>query len=147
MSRNSGKWQVTSGKRDLFPQPITRNSQLLYWLPALLYMLLIFILSCFPAPEPFRKVPIIYDIKLVHIVEYGILSLLYAYALKNTTQLNKWQLFWTAVIFTIAYGITDELHQLFVPQRTCKVSDVLGNTIGALLFQLGYLKFNKKKLG
>jgi VanZ family protein len=121
------------------------SNKFLYWLPAILYMLLIFILSSFPAPEPLRKVPIIYDIKLVHIVEYGVLSLLYTFALQNTTTLNYKQILWTSVFLTVAYGITDEIHQYFVPQRTCKLSDVLGNLLGALLFQWCWTKFRHQK--
>ena len=139
MSRSSKRKQQTaySIQHDL--------PKFIYWLPAILYMLLIFGLSCYPAPEPIRKIPIIYDIKLVHIVEYGVLSLLYAFALLNTTSLNYKQIFWTSVLLTVAYGITDELHQCFVPQRTCKLSDVLGDLLGALLFQWCWTKFRRQR--
>lgn len=110
-------------------------------------MALIFVLSSFPAPEPLRKVPIIYDIKLVHIVEYGILSLLYTFALTKTTDLPIKKIFWYAILLAFFYGLTDEYHQSFILNRTCKTTDAIGNLIGACLFQLGYLKFFKKKLG
>ncbi|MFC1517814.1 VanZ family protein [Candidatus Margulisiibacteriota bacterium] len=124
-----------------------RHSKLIHWFPALFYMLLIFILSSFPAPEPLRRIPIIYDIKLVHIVEYGILSLLYSYALRKTTSYPPSKIFWISVLLAFTYGLSDEFHQLFVHNRTGKIADVIGNLIGAFLFQLGYLKFYKKKLG
>jgi VanZ family protein len=108
-------------------------------------MLLIFLLSSFPAPETLRKVPVIYDIKLVHIVEYGVLSLLYTFALINTTTLTRTQILWTSVLLTVAYGMTDELHQCFVPQRTCKLSDVLGDLLGAFLFQWCWIKLRYQR--
>jgi VanZ family protein len=36
-----------------------------------------------------------------------------------------------AVLFASFYGITDELHQWFVPGRTCDVYDWMADTIGA----------------
>jgi VanZ family protein len=38
-----------------------------------------------------------------------------------------------AVLFASFYGITDELHQWFVPGRTCDVYDWIADTIGATI--------------
>ena len=38
-----------------------------------------------------------------------------------------------AVAVTVAYGVSDEWHQLFVPGRTADRADVLADAIGALV--------------
>lgn len=42
---------------------------------------------------------------------------------------------WSAVI-TIIYGITDEVHQYFVPNRSAEVQDWLADVIGILLMMI-----------
>lgn len=46
---------------------------------------------------------------------------------------NKKLLLFFGVLLAIAYGISDELHQLFVPNRYCDVNDFLIDSIGILL--------------
>lgn len=41
-----------------------------------------------------------------------------------------------AFLFAVAYGLTDEVHQAFVPGRTASIFDVLANTIGAAAAQV-----------
>jgi VanZ family protein len=43
-----------------------------------------------------------------------------------------WSILLTAVALTILYGISDEIHQRFVPGRHGQLSDVLFDTGGAL---------------
>jgi len=91
-------------------------------------MSLIFILSCFPAPEAVHHVPMWHRIKLVHLIEYGFLCFLFLRAL-NDQPIRK-QIF-LAIMFTTLYGITDEIHQMFVPNRTAQVIDIFTNFLGA----------------
>jgi VanZ family protein len=106
-----------------------------YWIPAILYMALIFFMSSHPTPEPVRAVPIYFDIKVVHIIEYGILSALIFYSLNKTTKIPLiWQLIY-AVALTYIYGLTDEFHQVFVPGRSAKLTDTIANFIGASITQ------------
>lgn len=118
----------------------TSGKGFFYWMPAILYMILIFGMSSFPAPEPVRQVPIIYDIKIVHIVEYGVLSVLLTFAFLRTTKMSLSQVFWWSVALTVLYGISDEFHQAFVPGRSCKGMDVIGDLVGAVLFQWAFLR-------
>lgn len=37
-----------------------------------------------------------------------------------------------AILITVAYGVTDEIHQMFVPGRTAEMYDLLADTAGAL---------------
>lgn len=124
----SGQWSAVS------------KNALLYWLPAIIYMSIIFIMSSFPAPEPIKKVPIIYDIKIVHIVEYGVLSVLFVFALLRTTKMSLAQVFWWSVALTVLYGVLDEFHQSLVPGRSCKFTDVIGDLIGAAVFSATALR-------
>jgi VanZ family protein len=51
----------------------------------------------------------------------------------------------TAVVFTILYGITDELHQLFVWGRTSDILDVSVDALGALLFAILLRIYQKRR--
>jgi VanZ family protein len=72
--------------------------------------------------------------KLAHLTEYAVLAqLLYVSLLKGGEL--KWQpraAFWSAVIAG-AYSLTDEFHQLFVPNRTASLVDCAIDTTGAIL--------------
>jgi len=99
-------------------------------------MLLIFILSSFPAPEVVHKVPIWYHIKLIHLVEYGFLCFLF---------LRTGMSVFLAITLTTLYGVTDEIHQMFVPNRTAQLVDVFTNFLGAVIVGLIYPTFVPKK--
>ena len=81
--------------------------------------------------------------KTLHVVEYAILFILYARALRGPRTLL------TAFILTIAYAVTDEVHQTFVPTREGKVRDVIIDAVGAILawyFLIKLLPKGPKKL-
>jgi len=109
------------------------------WVFVFFYMLLIFVLSSFPAPEAVHHVPIWYHIKLVHLIEYGFLCFLF---------LRTGMSVFLAILFTTLYGVTDEIHQMFVPNRTAQIIDVFTNFLGASIVCLIYQTFvpSKKKL-
>jgi len=112
---------------------------ILYWLPSLLYIAVIYYLSSQPAPEAVRQVPIFSGIKLVHLAEYGILCALFIFALVKTGgggTGRDWSLrsiLWTTTALTILAGIFDEVHQCFVPSRTGTLIDVVTDGIAAVL--------------
>ena len=62
--------------------------------------------------------------KTLHVIEYAILFILYYRALKNKT---------AALLLTLLYAVTDEIHQLFVPTREGRLRDVIIDAIGATL--------------
>lgn len=66
--------------------------------------------------------------KLAHFTEYFILGLL-VYNLIYSNQ--KKACF--AIIICVLYAISDEIHQLFVPGRSCQVLDVIIDSSGSLL--------------
>lgn len=109
--------------------------QLLYWLPVYLYAGAIFYLSSVSvllAPEQQFGITISNVAK--HIVEYAILSFLLFRAFTNSDSLSiKTKAYLLAITLSILYGITDELHQFFVPERVCSSLDVLFDGIGSSL--------------
>jgi VanZ family protein len=105
-------------------------------LPVYLYAGLIFIYSSLSFPPPLAP-PILYGDKLLHLFEYAILGYLIARAARNSSSLKlrmHFRIF--AVSIAIAYGLSDELHQYFVPWREAEVLDVLADGAGAFLGQL-----------
>ncbi|MBI5463901.1 MAG: VanZ family protein, partial [Ignavibacteriales bacterium] len=49
-----------------------------------------------------------------------------------------------AFFFTCVYGVTDEIHQIYVPGRTFDLSDMLADAIGAALFLPTYWMFLRR---
>ena len=70
--------------------------------------------------------------KLFHFIEYFVLGYLWARALTYTlSNPNYLYIFIAAVFISTLYGISDELHQLFVPARSCNAIDLLFDFMGA----------------
>lgn len=100
-------------------------------LPALAYMGLIFFVSSLSLTQ--TRLPRDSD-KLIHFVEYGVLAALWVFALRRTrggrTRSVRVQAAWSFAISSL-YGVTDEIHQLFVPHRSASVADWIADTVGA----------------
>lgn len=101
------------------------------------YCILIFILSSIPG-DNFPEVNFEFSDKIVHVIIYGILCTLFFYSLNNQGKSVKLQKFSPefALFFTAVYGITDELHQYFVPNRSCELSDWIADITGGLAVYL-----------
>ena len=121
--------------------PYSLRLWLVSWGAPFLWMALIFAGSSIPGrdadmmtrkasgiEEPIR----IQRIKdAVHVIEYGILAILLARAfIRRNRRLSMRH---ACMSFAIAalYGISDEVHQFFVPLRAPGMDDVLRNTVGA----------------
>ncbi|MBT5876828.1 MAG: VanZ family protein [Candidatus Latescibacteria bacterium] len=110
------------------------------WLPPLLWMALIFVGSSIPggpADDATRSAsgtsdPIhIQRIKdAVHITEFGILMFLLGRSFKLTGVRTP---LIVALAVTVVYGVSDEIHQYFVPQRYPDIGDVIRNVVGAVI--------------
>ena len=110
------------------------------------WMILIFTMSSFNSTESSNQSNFIVNIianifninnisilsliirKLAHFTEYFILGLL-VYNLIYSNQKKAY----FAIIICVLYAISDEIHQLFVPGRSCQVLDVIIDSSGSLL--------------
>ena len=106
-----------------------------YWGPVCGYAALIFYLSSQPHPEETLST-LITDVsdKVLHIVEYTVLGGLCYRAVKwGTNESWSQQAMLISILFTSLYGVSDEVHQAFVPFRESSGLDWLADTVGAVL--------------
>ncbi|MCA9576817.1 MAG: VanZ family protein [Polyangiales bacterium] len=113
--------------------PPSRRDVLRAWAPAVAYMGLIFGLSSMHLQAqiieqlPFRD-------KLVHTIEYAVLGGLCAYATRRTWPLHAaLRTSLLGAFLAVAFGVSDEIHQSFVPGRNADVNDILADVLGASL--------------
>lgn len=97
---------------------------------ALVWMALIFYLSA----QPSLGLPGLFEgqDKVMHFVTYGVLGFLVARGIGPVRGEFSWRRMFAAIAFTVAYGISDEFHQSFVPGRSPSVFDLLADALGAL---------------
>ncbi|OGW47231.1 MAG: hypothetical protein A2V62_00105, partial [Nitrospirae bacterium RBG_19FT_COMBO_58_9] len=107
-----------------------------YWVPAALYAGLIFFFSAQSHPEDdlpsflFKEV----SDKVLHAVEYAVLALLCYRAFRWAAgPVLARQAVVLAILTASVYGLTDEVHQAFVPFRDSSWQDWLADTVGATL--------------
>jgi VanZ family protein len=113
------------------------SQRLWLWGPAAAYMLVIFVLSSQ------SNVPLAdkYPDEFLHIVEYAALGLLFCRPFMGKLgALPRIRGMIRAAVCSLGYGVTDELHQSFVPGRDASgmdlLSDLLGTLLGLALFVL-----------
>lgn len=109
-----------------------------YWLPVFVCMGFIFYASSVPG----SKIPrlLVFQDTVFHLIIYLILGLFFARALKNTyVDITPAKIIFLTIIFGSIYGLTDELHQAFVPCRSVSGFDVfidgIGSFIGSLIYR------------
>jgi VanZ family protein len=81
--------------------------------------------------------------KIAHITEYTVLFILYIRAFKDTTKLADTKVYLLSIVFSIIYAITDEIHQSFVPGRSCNFFDLLFYTTGVVLGSVIYKNYKR----
>ena len=106
---------------------INIRTAVISWLFTAAYMGIIFYLSSLTFDT---ELPSNSD-KIIHIIIYGPLALLLYKALKGTG-IRK-HLFAASLILAGLYGITDEIHQSFVPGRDAAAGDAVADFIGAFV--------------
>ena len=110
----------------------SKTKRLKCWLPALLWMGLIFFLSSRSTLPGLNEA--FWDIllkKIGHFVVFGVLAWLYVLGLRGGQAATPKAL-WIALGLTLLYAFSDELHQNYVPDRHAKVMDWLIDTAGAI---------------
>jgi VanZ family protein len=68
--------------------------------------------------------------KVEHITAYTLLSLAYFNVISRAGSRMGWRIALGTWLAVVAYGISDECHQYFVPGRTADVADVLADAVG-----------------
>ena len=100
------------------------------WAPVLLYMAFIFYLSSMPEPP----LPSSVTDKQAHFSGYALLGLLVARAAAGGLGRRvTWAVALAAIALTVAYGVSDEYHQSFVPGRDSDIHDVYADAFGAVI--------------
>jgi VanZ family protein len=87
--------------------------------------------------------------KIAHLSFYGVLCGLSfrAFFLQNEFPRLSQCALCAALLFTIFYGVTDEVHQLFVWGRTSDILDITADALGGILFVIFFSLFHKRKFG
>jgi VanZ family protein len=91
------------------------------WAAVFAYMTLIFVLSSIPGRD--MPMPGLWRMdKVVHAVAFAVLAALVYGAVPRVS---------VAVAVTTTYGVLDEVHQRFTPNRSADPADVLADFVGA----------------
>ncbi len=125
-------------KGGFFPDSVSQRkavSLLWYWVPPIAYAALIFYLSSLPHPEEtipgFWSVEMLGD-KTLHMIEYGFFGILCFRAFRHAGGLRAAHYAPVlAIVTAVLYGVTDEMHQFYVPFRESSGWDVLADSVGA----------------
>jgi hypothetical protein len=103
-----------------------------WWIAAGLYMAGLFALSSIPDRKTDRGIEAYFPPPSVqnalHVPAYLGLSYLIWRGLRGPRRVRAALL---AAVLATAYGVTDEIHQMFVPGRTPSVTDGIANALGA----------------
>ncbi|MDI6738335.1 MAG: VanZ family protein [Nanoarchaeota archaeon] len=116
-----------------------------YWLPVIMYAGIIFYLSSLAQPLPAGGLEFDKKDLLLHAMEYFVLSALFLRAFLYSCVKRPYLY---SVVLSVLYGISDEVHQLFVIGRVFSGYDMLANGVGScliLLFLLHEKKIKKKR--
>lgn len=124
---------------------LERHKVVMIYLPLIFYWMLLFTLTSLPT----ESVPAIgVNDKVEHMLAYFGLSFLLYLALlfqKRSIILKNYAVLFTFLV-VFAYGITDEVHQLLIPGRSCELldflADMLGGVIGIIVLRV-LIKFYK----
>jgi VanZ family protein len=109
------------------------------WATVILYMGVIFYLSHQPTVPIPMKFP--HQDKVMHFGAYFLLAAFLAHAIYPAGHKRR---FWLALVIASLYGVSDEIHQMFVPGRDASVLDWLADTGGAWMGAFLYLNFRKR---
>ena len=118
-----------------------------YWIPALLWMVVIFALSSsyFSAENTGEVVPGAsgYLRHIAHIVEYFILTIFVYIGLSNGLKITAWKYLLLSTLISFFYSLTDETHQYFVPGRNARWIDIGYDGIGVITALIGLIIISK----
>lgn len=102
----------------------------------------------YASSQPFIPTPNLFSNqdKLFHLIVYGILGVLLLLSCRYTSPGYSGIQITRTVVIASLYGISDELHQSFVPGRELELIDWLADTLGALIAVLVLALLVNKRL-
>lgn len=113
-----------------------------WFLPAAAYAAVIFWLS--NQSHPLTMLTSRVSDKVLHGVEYGGLAALITWGLRAAGTARSTAAIWAVVLGSL-YGITDEIHQSFIPHRSADVRDWLADTVGAVVGAILAARFLRRR--
>ena len=112
------------------------------YLPVILWACCLFIVSSIPSSSiPTFRINNV-DL-LLHFIAYAILGFLLGNAFLFTREKVRLQFIVMACLAGIAYGASDEFHQMFVAGRSATVSDFIADSIGIMFGVLFFIQITK----
>ena len=98
---------------------------------ALAWMALLFYLS----HQPGLDTPMLFPAqdKVFHAGVYGVLGFLLLIAQPRRAQGYSWKQVGISALIASLYGLSDEIHQYFIPGRSTEVLDWVADSLGALM--------------
>ena len=103
-----------------------------YWLPVLLYAILIFYVSSIHVYFLPRNLVLLSY--FFHVLEYLPFGFLICRAVKSTkSKFSLKKIFIFSTILVILYAASDEFHQMFVPGRYASFVDLFCDSVGAVI--------------
>ncbi len=113
---------------------------IIYWIPVIIYCILIFIQSSYPSCSGIPDLP--HMDKLLHYIGYAILGALFFRAFMSMELAENIKLvFMLSIISSTLYGISDEIHQYYISYRNADIMDVLADMTGSVFGVYAYYKF------
>ena len=113
-----------------------------FWFPVILYSGIIFYVSSVPnVKTPLQEIQ--FD-KFLHILAYMPFGFLLARGICNARgSVSSGMLLGTVLLVSFLYGLSDEIHQSFVPGRNAGIIDIIADTVGSVAGGYIYLLFSQ----
>lgn len=118
------------------------------WGPVLLWMVVIYSFSA--NSNPFQVVPPIVTVsdevigRAAHVLEFAVLAVLASRAILLGRAMNLKSVAWI-FLFSVSYGVFDELHQSLIPGRAFQLLD-LGLDVFGVLVGISLFAFSKPRV-
>ena len=101
------------------------------WLPLIAYCVFVYIQSSYPSPESLPSFD--FSDKLYHFAGYALMGILFYRAYQTLPiRYNTSLLILFSMISAALYGISDEIHQSFVPYRDGNLLDAVADALGGV---------------
>lgn len=114
----------------------------LYFIPAILFYSLIFLLS---SRDLGIKIDSHHLDKVAHAIEFAIMAFLLGLGFFNVLKASSSIKMILTFLFGFALAVLDEFHQGYVPRRSSDARDVLADALGVTCGVIIYLYLEKKR--